>query len=94
MTGINAIKEWLDPEDPVLTHMTKSTAQIAQEREEATCLWVAPYLKRFLKSENKTLTIAGRPGCGKSILATVINEHLQHPVGGTSYMPLFVPISM
>ncbi|KAL6229357.1 hypothetical protein BDW75DRAFT_245812 [Aspergillus navahoensis] len=92
-TEIKTIRQWLEPEDPLLTHITKFTAQFAQEREESTCLWLNPYITRFLKSDQKTLAITGKPGCGKSILATVINDQLQHPIGGVSYMPLFVPIN-
>ncbi|KAL4803383.1 NACHT domain protein [Aspergillus unguis] len=93
VADIKTIREWLEPEDPVVTHINKFTAQFAQEREESTCLWVTPYLTRFLKGQQSTLTIAGVPGSGKSVLATVINDHLQHPIGGVSYMPLFVPIN-
>ncbi|KAL2812968.1 hypothetical protein BJX63DRAFT_432256 [Aspergillus granulosus] len=92
-TEIKTIREWLEPEDPVLTQVTKFTAQFAQEREESTCLWLNPYIMRFLKSDQKVFTITGKPGSGKSILATVINDQLQHPIGGVSYMPLFVPIN-
>ncbi|KAL3482056.1 hypothetical protein BJX99DRAFT_253179 [Aspergillus californicus] len=92
-TEIKTIRQWLEPEDPVLTDVTKFTAQFAQEREESTCLWLTPYVTRFLKSEQKTLGITGKPGSGKSILATVINDQLQHPIGGVSYMPLFIPIN-
>lgn len=58
-----------------------------------TCLWMAPYLTRFLKSPNKTLTIGGKPGAGKTVLASVIVDHLQHPIGGVTYKTLFVPVS-
>ncbi|KAI9368154.1 hypothetical protein BJX61DRAFT_546814 [Aspergillus egyptiacus] len=93
VTEIKLIRQWLAPEDPVLADITKSTAQFAQEREESTCLWVNPYLVRFLKGQQRTLAITGKPGSGKSILATVINDQLQHPIGGVSYAPLFVPIN-
>ncbi|KAL5041355.1 hypothetical protein BDW71DRAFT_217918 [Aspergillus fruticulosus] len=93
VTEIKMMKRWLEPEDPVLTHVTRFTAQFAQEREESTCLWVTPHITRFLKSDQKSLVITGEPGSGKSILATVINEQLQHPIGGVSYLALFVPIN-
>ncbi|KAJ0421188.1 hypothetical protein BJY00DRAFT_312374 [Aspergillus carlsbadensis] len=92
-TEIKTLRQWLEPEDPVLTHITKFTAQFAQEREESTCLWLNPYITRFLKSDQRTLAITGKPGSGKSILATVINDQLQHPIGGVNYMPLFIPIN-
>ncbi|KAE8373995.1 hypothetical protein BDV26DRAFT_300630 [Aspergillus bertholletiae] len=93
VTDTNTIKRWLEPEDPVLANVVEATAQLAQEREESTCVWVMPYLKRFLKGSRQTLAISGNSGSGKSILATVINDHLQHPVGDVSYRTIFVPIN-
>ncbi|KAL4924165.1 uncharacterized protein BDV17DRAFT_295696 [Aspergillus undulatus] len=89
--GIRALREWLEPEDPVLEHVVKYTSQFAQEREESTCLWIAPHLTRFLKGNQRVLAVTGSPGSGKSILATVINDHLQHPIGGVAHQPIFVP---
>jgi len=77
----------------VLDHVTEAGAPSAQEREEATCLWVKPYLTRFLKGEQQVLSITGKPGSGKSVLSTVINDHLQHPVGGMRYTPILASIS-
>ncbi|KAL2814087.1 hypothetical protein BDW59DRAFT_167290 [Aspergillus cavernicola] len=93
VTDVRTLRQWLEPEDPVLAQVTKYTAQFAQERTGSTCLWVAPYLTRFLKGNQRVLAITGKQGCGKSILATVINDHLQHPVGGVSYEPIFIPIN-
>ncbi|KAI2899032.1 hypothetical protein CBS63078_7386 [Aspergillus niger] len=93
VTEIKTIRSWLEPEDPALTNITENTAHFAQEREESTCLWVAQYLTRFLKSNNQVLSFVGKPGSGKSILSTVINDHLQHPVGGVTYKPIFAPIN-
>ncbi|OKL63327.1 hypothetical protein UA08_01730 [Talaromyces atroroseus] len=93
VTQVKTVKNWLEPEDPVLSNITEFTAHFAQEREESTCLWMAPYLTRFLKSEQKTLSISGKPGSGKTILATVINDYLQHPTGGVMYKSIFVPIN-
>ncbi|RAL14183.1 uncharacterized protein BO97DRAFT_448794 [Aspergillus homomorphus CBS 101889] len=93
ITEIRTIKDWLQPEDPVLGNVAETIAHFAQEREESTCLWMTPYLTRFLKSDRKILSIHGKPGSGKTVLATVINDHLQHPLGGISYKSIFVPIS-
>ncbi|PKX90746.1 uncharacterized protein P174DRAFT_423609 [Aspergillus novofumigatus IBT 16806] len=93
VTRVKTIKNWLEPEDPVLCNMTEFTANFAQEREESTCLWTAPYLTRFLKSDQKTMFVSGKPGSGKSILATVINDYLQYPIGGVMYESIFVPIN-
>ncbi|KAE8360311.1 hypothetical protein BDV27DRAFT_167921 [Aspergillus caelatus] len=93
VTDTKTIKRWLEPEDPVLANVVEATAQLAQEREESTCVWMMPYLNRFLKGNRQTLAISGNPASGKSILATVINDHLQHPVGDVSYRTIFVPIN-
>ncbi|KAK1138393.1 hypothetical protein N8T08_002640 [Aspergillus melleus] len=90
---VKAIKSWLAPEDPVLTNVAETTSHLAHERAELTCLWMAPYLTRFLKSQNRTLTIGGKPGSGKTVLASVIVDHLQHPIGGITYKTLFVPVN-
>lgn len=58
-----------------------------------TCLWMAPYLTHFLKSDKSTLSFTGKPGSGKTVLASVIVDRLQDPIGGTSFKTLFVPIS-
>lgn len=91
--GINTLRDWLQPEDPVLAHITEATTALAREREEATCLWVKSYLTQFLKGEQRLLSIIGKPGAGKSVLSSVINDHLQHPVGGMRYTSILAPIS-
>lgn len=93
VSEIQTIKHWLEPEDPVLANATQNAAHLAQDREELTCLWMTPYLTRFLKSDKKILSIAGKPGSGKTILSSVMIDHLQYPIGGVSYKPIFVPIS-
>ncbi|KAJ5301736.1 hypothetical protein N7508_006599 [Penicillium antarcticum] len=90
--GINTLKDWLQPEDPTLAQITEM-ASSAQEREEGTCMWMKPYLTRFLKGEQQVLSLIGKPGSGKTVLSTVINDYLQHPVGGTRYTSILVPIN-
>ncbi|KAJ5767230.1 uncharacterized protein N7511_004846 [Penicillium nucicola] len=90
--GINTLKDWLQPEDPTLAHVTEMIPS-AQEREEGTCMWVKPYLTRFLKGEKQALSIVGKPGSGKTVLSTVINDYLQHPVGGMKYTAILAPIN-
>ncbi|KAF9884228.1 hypothetical protein FE257_001960 [Aspergillus nanangensis] len=93
VSEVQAIKHWLEPEDPVLANITQTAAHWAQDREELTCLWMTPYLTRFLKSDKKSLAISGKPGSGKTILSSVMIDHLQYPIGGVSYKPIFVPIN-
>lgn len=77
----------------MFAHVTEATAALGREREEATCLWVKSYLTQFLKGEQQLLSIIGKPGAGKSVLSSVINDHLQHPVGGMRYTSILAPIS-
>ncbi|KAJ5208753.1 hypothetical protein N7449_003132 [Penicillium cf. viridicatum] len=91
--GINTLKDWLQPEDPVVAHITEAMAPSGQEREEGTCMWMKPYLMRFLKGKQQVLSITGKSGSGKTVLSTVINDYMQYPVGGTRYMSILAPIN-
>ncbi|KAL4807437.1 hypothetical protein BDV18DRAFT_158655 [Aspergillus unguis] len=93
ISDVRAIRAWLAPEDRVVASIAENSSHLAHDREELTCLWMGPYLTRFLKTEQKHLNITGQPGSGKSVLASVIVDHLQHPHGGVSYQSLFVPIN-
>ncbi|KAL4918872.1 NACHT domain protein [Aspergillus aurantiobrunneus] len=93
LSEVKAIKSWLAPEDPVLTKVAANSSHLAHDREELTCLWLGPYLTRFLNGSRKSLAIYGPPGSGKTVLASVINDHLQHKIGGVQYKTVFVPIN-
>lgn len=94
VSEVKSIRQWLAPEDRVLANVAENTSHLAHDREELTCLWLSPYLTRFLKSQQlKGLSISGAPGSGKTVLASVIVDHLQHPIGGVTYNTLFIPIS-
>ncbi|KAJ5280076.1 hypothetical protein N7478_005448 [Penicillium angulare] len=93
LTTVKDIRSWLAPEDRVLAHLAENTSHLAHEREEMTCVWVAPYLTNFLKSQNRTLAITGKPGSGKTVTASVLHDRLQDPVGGVHYKTLYVPIN-
>ncbi|KAF7713828.1 Uncharacterized protein PECH_000819 [Penicillium ucsense] len=93
VTIVNELRSWLAPEDRVLSHLVENTSQLALEREEMTCLWLGPYLARFLKSDCQKLSLYGAPGSGKSVLASVIVDRLQEHVGGVTYNTIFVPIN-
>lgn len=93
VSEVKSIRLWLVPEDRVLTNVAETTSHLAQDREELTCLWMAPYLTRFLKSPLKTLSIIGKPASGKTVTASVVVDHLQNPIGGVSYQTIFIPIS-
>jgi Tfp pilus assembly pilus retraction ATPase PilT len=87
------IKSWIAPDDPVLTNVAAGLSLLAHDREELTCLWVAPHLTRFLRSQDRVLAISGKPGSGKSITSSVIVDYLQRPISGVHYNALFIPIS-
>ncbi|KAF7594203.1 hypothetical protein BBP40_009907 [Aspergillus hancockii] len=93
VSEIKSIRSWLAPHDPVLGNVAEKSFYLAHDRAELTCLWVSPSLARFLKGSGKSLCITGKPGSGKTVLASVINDQLQHPIGGTSYTTLFIPIN-
>ncbi|KAL4998513.1 hypothetical protein BDV10DRAFT_166715 [Aspergillus recurvatus] len=93
VSEVKAIRAWLAPEDRVVDSIADHSSHLAHDREELTCLWLGPYLTRFLKTQQKHLSITGQPGSGKTVLASVIIDHLQHPHGGVSYQTLFVPIN-
>ncbi|KAL2826663.1 hypothetical protein BDW59DRAFT_179378 [Aspergillus cavernicola] len=93
VSEVKAIRSWLAPEDPAISSITENSSHLAHDREELTCLWMGPYLTRFLKTQQKHLSITGPPGSGKTVLASVIVDHLQHPHSGGSYQTLLVPIN-
>ncbi|KKK18723.1 hypothetical protein AOCH_002404, partial [Aspergillus ochraceoroseus] len=93
VSEIRVIRSWLSPEDAVLSRVADTSSHLAHDREELTCLWMAPYLTRFLKSDKKHLCIAGPPGSGKTVLASVMVDQLQHPQAGVSYHTLFISVS-
>ncbi|ETS81574.1 hypothetical protein PFICI_06576 [Pestalotiopsis fici W106-1] len=93
ISDVQMVKSWATPEDRILNNVALSLSLLAHDREELTCLWVGPYLTRFLKSHDTVFSISGKPGSGKSIVASVIVDYLQRPVSGVHYNTLFVPIS-
>ncbi|KAF2996181.1 hypothetical protein E8E14_004952 [Neopestalotiopsis sp. 37M] len=93
VSDVKMVKSWATPEDRILNNVALSLSLLAHDREELTCLWVGPYLTRFLKSQDTVFSISGKPGSGKSIVASVIVDYLQRPISGVHYNTLFVPIS-
>lgn len=93
VSHIKSIRSWLAPEDRVLSHLAENSSHLAHDREEMTCQWVDQYLSRFLKSPQPIMSFYGKPGSGKTVLASVIVDILQKVIGGVSYQTLFVPIS-
>jgi hypothetical protein len=91
---VKSVRGWLAPEDRVLNHLAENSSHLAHEREELTCLWMGHYLTRFLKDKHqRALSFYGKPGSGKTVLASVIVDRLQDQIGGNTYKSLFVPIN-
>ncbi|KAJ5599082.1 hypothetical protein N7450_000149 [Penicillium hetheringtonii] len=90
-SDISEIRSWLAPKDHILSRLAENTSHFAYEREEMTCRWVGPFLSEFLQSPQTTLSITGKPGSGKTILASVIVDSVSDQNSG--YMALFVPIN-
>ncbi|PWY75001.1 NACHT domain protein [Aspergillus heteromorphus CBS 117.55] len=90
---VKAVRSWLTPEDRVLSNVAETVSHLAHDREEMTCRWVKPYLFDFLTSQKKVLSIVGKPGSGKTVLASVIVDSLQHPIRDVHYKTLFIPIN-
>lgn len=59
------------------------------QRAEDTCEWLKSYLIEFLASEEKTFTITGPAGCGKTMLATWVRERLQRPLNDEEFFTLY-----
>ncbi|KAH9885657.1 NACHT domain protein [Xylariomycetidae sp. FL2044] len=93
VSDVKSIQQWIAPEDHIQGNAMSTVSHLAHDREESTCVWVGPYLARFLKSSLKQFSISGKPGSGKTVLASVIVDHLQHPIGGVTFNTLFVPIN-
>ncbi|KAI9372368.1 hypothetical protein BJX61DRAFT_552942 [Aspergillus egyptiacus] len=92
VSEVEAIRFWLAPEDHAVSTIMENRPHLGQHREQLTFLWMGPYLTRFLKTQQKHLSITAPPGSGKSVLTSVILDHLQPPHVGVSYQTLFVPI--
>ncbi|RAL01455.1 NACHT domain protein [Aspergillus ibericus CBS 121593] len=93
VADVKAVKSWLTPEDRVLSNVAETVSHLAHDREEMTCRWVKPSLFDFLASQHRVLSIAGKAGSGKTVLASVIVDSLQHPIRGITYKTLFIPIN-
>lgn len=93
VADVKSVKSWLSPEDRVLTNVAGGwVSLLAQEREELTCLWVGPHLTRFLRGQDRVLSISGKPGCGKTVSSSVIVDYLQRPISGVNHSAIYVSI--
>lgn len=75
----------LQPLEPSVRTLLYTRLADKSERVEGTCEWIQSHLLDFLRSDDRLLTISGKPGCGKSMLGGWMKERLQRPLGRTSY---------
>lgn len=93
MPSIKTLRSWLAIEDSVLKYKSGDHTTLVNDRQQLTCLWVQPYLTRFLNSGRDALAITGPAGSGKTVLAGTIVDTVQRNNGRKSYSVLFVPIN-
>ena len=93
MPSIKTLRSWLAVEDSVLRYKSGDHTTLVNDRQQLTCLWVQPYLTRFLNSGRDVLAITGAAGSGKTVLAGTIVDTVQRNTARKSYTVLFVPIN-
>ncbi|MCJ1311567.1 hypothetical protein MMC25_005240 [Agyrium rufum] len=86
--SIEQLRGKLSPVDHSLQALLFGRLADKAERAEGTCEWVQGELLDFLRGGDRTFTITGASGCGKSMLARWIEERLQRPLGRVSYETL------
>lgn len=93
VASIKTLRSWLAIEDNVLKYKSGDHTTLVNDRQQLTCLWVQPYLTRFLNSGRDALSITGPAGSGKTVLAGTIVDTVQRNNSRKSYTVLFVPIN-
>jgi len=93
VASIKTLRSWLAIEDNVLKYKSGDHTTLVNDRQQLTCLWVQPYLTRFLNSGRDALAITGSAGSGKTVLAGTIVDTVQRNSTRKSYTVLFVPIN-
>ncbi|KAJ5102457.1 hypothetical protein N7532_002986 [Penicillium argentinense] len=89
---VNKIRSWLVPNDPVIAALAQPTSYYVNVREEMTCRWITPYLKQWEGDQYTQIHITGHRGSGKSILSSVILDHLHDAVDANACLNLSVSI--
>ena len=87
--SIEQLRHKLSPDDHSAQALLFAGLANKAERAEGTCEWIQGDLLDFLRSSSdKTLSITGASGCGKSMLAAWIKDRLQRTLGRVSYETL------
>ncbi|KAI4287738.1 MAG: hypothetical protein L6R35_003004 [Caloplaca aegaea] len=84
-TQIQTVRNWIQPGDRTLRKLLIENETAAGRRDEFTCEWFQSHLLAFTRSQDDVLSLQGRGGCGKSVLASWIVERLQRPLGKKTY---------
>ncbi|KAL8243906.1 hypothetical protein R6Q59_010164 [Mikania micrantha] len=90
--SIKDVRSWLAVDDQVLKYKTGDHTSLVTDRQALTCLWLQPYLTRFLNSNRDSFIITGGLGSGKSVLAATIVDTLQKTATRRSYNVVFVQV--
>ncbi|EXJ84870.1 hypothetical protein A1O3_05545 [Capronia epimyces CBS 606.96] len=93
LVDIKTLRAWLAIQDNILKYKSGDHTALVNDRQQLTCLWVQPYLTRFLNGGQNSLAIVGPPGSGKTVLAGTIVDAVQRSSSRKSYTVLFVPIN-
>ncbi|KAL9094753.1 MAG: hypothetical protein Q9165_003024 [Trypethelium subeluteriae] len=86
--SIEEIRRNLGPVDKSAEALLFGRLADKAERAQGTCEWIQGHLLNFLRGGEKTLSITGAAGCGKSMLATYMKERLRRTIGRISYETL------
>ncbi|KAI9692307.1 MAG: hypothetical protein M1822_006538 [Bathelium mastoideum] len=86
--SIEQIRHKLSPVDESARALLSGRLADKAERTEGTCEWIQGDLLDFLRSKEKTFTITGASGHGKSMLAAWIKDRLRRTLGRVSYETL------
>ncbi|KAF4553418.1 Hypothetical protein D9617_7g031460 [Elsinoe fawcettii] len=91
--SIDFLYRWLSPPDHVLAALTRDHTTFADQQAEFTCLWFQKHLSRFIQSDETTMLVTGKSGCGKTSLSAAIADRLQRPLGRRSFSTVYCAIS-
>ena len=68
----DTVRSWLKAPDPIDVH-----SEACKRRHSSTGLWLVndSAFQKWLKGENSSLWMSGRPGCGKTVLCSTVVQH-------------------
>ncbi|KAI8935152.1 hypothetical protein NX059_007745 [Plenodomus lindquistii] len=78
--NVREIRNFLTPQDSVVTKILSSQFYSDSRRAEFTCEWFAAPLRKFTRNGKKVMLISGPACSGKTVLARYIHEQLQQNI--------------